>query len=274
MGAARATLRALLLVVMSVLAAVAALPVSLLAIYGPFGDRVALRSVVRLQRLWCRSALAIVGVRVLTHGAPPREPCILVANHLSYLDVALLGAALPCRFVAKSEVAGWPGIGWLARLARVLFVRRDERRDLLRVGDELRRTLAAGVAVAFFPEGTSTRGVDVRPFHAGLLQPAVDAGLPCLPVVLRYETPAGTPAPSDCVCWWGDMTLPPHLWRLMTLSQVQAEVSFGDRPVRAADRKALASELHARVAALFVPVRQETAPARTASSPAECSVPR
>jgi 1-acyl-sn-glycerol-3-phosphate acyltransferase len=270
----RAARGALLLVVLSVVLALPALAVSLLRICGPFGDRLALRAVLRVQQAWFRGALAILGVRVVTRGTPPREPCVLVANHLSYLDVALLGAARPCRFVAKSDVAGWPGIGWLARLARVLFVRREERRDLLRVGDELRRTLAAGIAVAFFPEGTSTRGLDVRPFHSGLLQPAAEAGLPCLPVAIRYETPAGAPAPSECVCWWGDMTFPPHLWRLMTLSEVQAEVTWGERPVRAGDRKRLAAELHAQVAARFVPVRQETGPARAASSPAEISVPR
>jgi len=262
-GAARATLRALLLLLISVLVTVPALPATLLRLYGPYGDRVALRLVLWLQCLWCRATLAILGVRVVTRGAPPRAPCVLVSNHLSYLDVPLLGAAMRVRFVSRADVADWPGIGWLARLARVLFMRREVRRDLLRVGDELRRTLAAGVSVAFFPEGTSTRGLDVRTFHAGLLQPAAEAGLPCLPVTIRYETPAEAPAPSEAVCWWGDMTFSPHLWRLMKLKGLAAEVHWGDAPRRGDDRKRLAAGLHADVAARFVPVRQ-AGPTRSA----------
>jgi 1-acyl-sn-glycerol-3-phosphate acyltransferase len=261
----RATLRALLLIALSVLVAAPGLLVSLLRLSGARGDRLALRCVLVLQRLWCRGALAILRVRVRAEGAPPREAMLLVSNHLSYVDVAVLGSARTMRFVSKAEVARWPGFGWLARLARVIFLRRGARRDLQRVGEQIRASLAAGVPVVVFPEGTSTPGLDVRTFHAGLLQPAAQLGLPCLPVTLRYETPAGQPAPSECVCWWGDMTFPPHLWRLMTLTGVVAEVIWGQQPVRAADRKALAAELQHRVAARFVPVRQDTSASAAAS---------
>ena len=265
MGPIRATLRALLLIALSVLAGAAGLLVSLLRLGGARGDRLALRGVLVLQRLWCLGALAILRLRVRTTGAPPREAVLLVSNHLSYVDVAVLGAARPMRFVSMAEVAHWPGIGWLARLARVIFLRRNVRRDLLSVGEQIRASLAAGVPVVVFPEGASTSGLDVGTFHAGLLQPAAELGLPCLPVTVRYETPAGQPAPSECVCWWGDMTFPPHLWRLMALTGVVAEVSWGGQPVRDADRKALAAELQRRVAARFVPVRQDTSAAVAAS---------
>ena len=268
MGLARASVRALLLALISALALVAGLLGAVPRLLGPAGDRLSLRMVLLFQRLWCRGALAILGVRVTARGAPPSDACVLVSNHLSYLDIALLGAAMRVRFVSKAEVARWPGIGWLAQLARVVFVRREERRDLLRVGDELRRTLAAGISVAFFPEGTSTCGLGVRTFHAGLLQPAAEAGLPCLPVAIRYETPADAPAPSECVCWWGDMTFPPHLWRLMTLRGVQAGIHWGDAPRRGDDRKRLAAGLHADVSARFVPVRQASpAPAAELVAP-------
>lgn len=274
MGLLRAVLRAVLLAVLSLLLALPALLLSALLLpAGARGERLALRLVLRLQRLWCAGALVLLGVRVTRRGAPPAGACVVVSNHLSYLDVAVLGAARPMRFVAKSEVAGWPVFGPLARLARVLFLRREQRRDLLRVGDGIRATLAAGASVAFFPEGTSTCGAEVRPFHPGLLQPAVEAGLPCLPVALRYETPAGQPAPSLGVCWWGEMTFGPHFGRLLALPWVRAEVAWGAAPVRAGDRKALAAALQREVAALFVPVRQDTAAAPAASHPAPLAAP-
>lgn len=274
MGHARATLRAVLLLALSLLLALPALLLSALLLPARArGERVALRLVLGLQRLWCAGALVILRVRVVQHGAPPARACLVAGNHLSYLDVPVLGATRRLRFVAKSEVADWPGIGWLARLARVVFVRREQRRDLLRVGEEIRRSLDAGVGVAFFPEGTSTRGLDVRPFHPGLLQPAVEAGLPCLPVALRYETPAGHPAPSHGVCWWGDMTFGPHLWRLLMLPWVRAEVAWGREPLLGTDRKALAAALQREVAARFTPVRQETGPAPAASVSDPAQVP-
>lgn len=274
MGPLRATLRAVLLLALSLVLALPALLLSaLLRPLGRRGERLALRLVLRLQRLWCAGALALLGVRVTWRGAPPAGACVVVSNHLSYLDVAVLGAARPMRFVAKSEVAGWPVFGPLARLARVLFLRREQRRDLLRVGDGIRATLEAGASVAFFPEGTSTCGAEVRPFHPGLLQPAAEAGLPCLPVALRYETPAGQPAPSLAVCWWGDMTFGPHFGRLLALGRVRAEVAWGAAPVRAADRKALAAALQREVTALFVPVRQDTAAAPAASQPSPLAAP-
>jgi len=260
----RATLRAGLLIALTLLVVLPLLSALLLPA-GARGERMALRLVLGVQRLWSAGVLAIVGVRVVHSGAPPARACLVACNHLSYLDVPVLGATRRLRFVAKSEVAGWPGIGPLTRLARVLFVRRDQPRDLLRVGAEIRRSLDAGVGVAFFPEGTSTCGLEVRPFHAGLLQPAVEAGLPCLPVTLRYETPAGHPAPSHGVCWWGDMTFGPHLWRLLMLPWVRAEVAWGSQPLLGADRKLLAAALQREVAARFVPVRQEAGPAASAS---------
>jgi 1-acyl-sn-glycerol-3-phosphate acyltransferase len=274
-GHLRATLRAVLLAAFSLVLAVPTLLLSaLLRMLGARGERTALRAVSGLQQAWCAGALAILSVRVVTRGTPPAGACVIAGNHLSYLDPAVLGAALRCRFVAKSEVADWPGFGWLARLARVVFLRREQRRDLLRAGDEIRRSLGAGVSVAFFPEGTSTRGAEVRPFHPGLLQPAAEAGLPCLPVALRYETPAGHPAPSLGVCWWGDMTFGPHFWRLLMLPWVRAEVAWGAAPLRAADRKTLAAALQHEVASLFVPVRQETGAAPAASDPAPLAASR
>jgi len=271
-GALRGAVRALLLVLICVAVGIVGLVISVLRLFGARGDRLALYGVLWLQRIWCRALLALLAVRVTVHGRPPSAPCLVVGNHLSYLDIGVLGAQGRMRFVSKAELAGWPLFGQLARLARVIFLTRGRRRDLVRVGDEIRASLRAGVPVVFFPEGTSSPGRDVGPFHPGLLQPAAEAALPCLPVTLRYETPARSPPPSLAVCWWGDMTFPPHFWRLLTLPHVDAEVRWGETPVTGRDRKQLAARLHAQVAAAFVPLRQATVP--SAPTRAEVAVPR
>jgi 1-acyl-sn-glycerol-3-phosphate acyltransferase len=219
-------------------------------------EATALRALLRLQRLWSRQVLGLLGVRVRLAGRPPDHGMLIVSNHLGYLDFPVIASVLPCRFVAKREVAGWPVIGWLARLYRVLFLDRGRRRALVDVGAEVRRSLQAGVAVVVFPEGTSTAGERVRPFHPGLLQPAVEADAECLPLAIHYETPGDERPPAWTICWWGEMTFTPHVWELMKTRSVEATLSFADRPERGDDRKRLAQALHARIGELFRPVRQ------------------
>ncbi len=124
----------------------------------------------------------------------------------------------------------------------------------LRVGEEVRHSLAGGLGVAVFPEGTSTAGATVLPFHPGLLEPAAEVGAACQPVALRYETPSGSAEPSVAICWWGDMTFLPHVWRLMQLPRVTATLCWAGESVSGSDRKALAALLHGRVQAAFRPM--------------------
>jgi 1-acyl-sn-glycerol-3-phosphate acyltransferase len=222
-------------------------------------DAAVLRAILGVQRLWCRGLLLLLGVRVRIVGPGPTEAALYVSNHLSYLDVAVIGSVAGCRFVAKREVAGWPVVGFLARLGRVMFVDRRRGKDLLRVGDEIRGTLAAGVPVVFFPEGTSSRGESVLPFHPGLLQPAAEAGLACRALTLHYETPDECRPPACTICWWGEMTFTPHVWELMKIARIDATLHFAPHTVCDTDRKRLASNLHAQVVSAFRPVRQEAA---------------
>jgi 1-acyl-sn-glycerol-3-phosphate acyltransferase len=214
-----------------------------------------------ITQLWARALLVVLGVRVDAPGPPPPGAWMVVANHLGYLDILVIASRLRVRFVAKSDVADWPIVGFVSKVGGTLFVDRGRKRDVLEVGRRIRETLDAGVTVAFFPEGTSTRGLMVEPFHAGLLEPAAKGGVPCLPVALGYESPDDSDAPAWTICWWGEMTFAPHAWRLMKLRRIDATIRWADRPVHHADRKVLARELHGLVSRQFRPVRQDPEPA-------------
>jgi len=211
----------------------------------------ALRGVLVVQRLWCRALLIVLGVHVTVRGELPAGTVLFVSNHLSYLDIAVLGSLRPCRFVAKSEVREWPGFGLLARMAAVIFVRRQVRRELPAAAAQLADSFTAGAAAVLFPEGTSTRGEGVLPFHASLLAPAAEAAVPCQPVALRYATPHDHLPVAQTVCWWGEMEFLPHLRGLLRLRRIEATVLFPGAPLVGRDRRELARRLHAAVAAAF-----------------------
>src|SRR5262245_59652882 len=143
-----------------------------------------------LIRHWARTLLWAIDVRLRVEGPLPAEPGLLVANHVSWLDVLALAAVQPAAFVCKSEIAAWPAIGWLLKRVGTVFIVRARRRDILRVNDARRARLAAGETVALFPEGTTTDGSLVLPFRPALFQPAVERGLSVYPAALSYSHPA------------------------------------------------------------------------------------
>jgi 1-acyl-sn-glycerol-3-phosphate acyltransferase len=201
----------------------------------------------------CRAAFGLLGIRYATRGTPMRGPGAVVANHASWLDIFALNARKRIYFVSKSEVAGWPGIGWLARATGTVFIRRD-RRDTLSQIALFRDRLQAGHKLLFFPEGTSTDGLQVLPFKptlfAAFLDPALRGDLQVQPVTLRYNAPAGEDA--RFYGWWGDMGFGPHL--LSTLAARRqggvTVIYYPPVPVRDfTDRKALARALEDRVRA-------------------------
>ena len=143
------------------------------------------------MRWWAGGLLAALGVRLDRNAdTAVRAPALLVANHVSWLDVIALVAAQPATFVCKSEIAAWPGIGWLLTRAGTIFIRRGSVRDVWRVNMELRERFAVRRCVAVFPEGTTTAGDEVLAFRPALFQPAVEHGLPVYPVAIAYSSPA------------------------------------------------------------------------------------
>jgi 1-acyl-sn-glycerol-3-phosphate acyltransferase len=141
---------------------------------------------------WARRLLAALGARLKVAGVPSREAGLVVANHISWLDVIAIAAVRPAIFVCKAEIVAWPGIGWLLRRAGMIFIRRGSFRDVWRVNLRLRACFMAGQSVAAFPEGTTSDGRDVLAFRPALFQPAVERGLPVHPMAIAYSS--GAPA--------------------------------------------------------------------------------
>lgn len=209
-------------------------------------------------RAWGRGMTALLGVRVRSHGPLPTAPVFVVtSNHLSYLDILVLGGAYPSLFVAKRSIRTWPLFGWVARGAGTLFVDRDRAADVLRAGKAMTERLESGLPLTLFPEGRSTPGREVLPFMPSLLEPAARLGVPCHAVSLRYETPGIASPPSTTVCWYDGADFVEHYLRLMALPRIEAEIRFAPEAVVLADRKRLAVRLRDEVAQGFIPVRQE-----------------
>jgi 1-acyl-sn-glycerol-3-phosphate acyltransferase len=202
----------------------------------------------RVLQFWARFMGRVLALEVRCAGVPPRGGFLLVANHLSYLDVVVLAGALRCGFVAKSEVARWPVLGFLARSMGTVFVERERKRGLPAVAAEMQAWLARGGRLVLFPEGTSTDGSGLRPFRSSLLAPALALACPVHHAALRYRTPAGETPAEASVCWWGEMAFLPHFLALLALPRIEAELAFGQEPVRADDRKHLARRLEQAVA--------------------------
>jgi 1-acyl-sn-glycerol-3-phosphate acyltransferase len=178
-----------------------------------------------LVRRWSRGLLRIFGVRVEAQWPGQGGAAgVIVANHISWIDVFVLNAVSPCRFVAKSEVRSWPAIGWLSARAGTLYLARHSRAGLRAANVDLAHCIASGEPVAFFPEGTSGPQGGLLPFHANLFQAVIASDAPVQPVAIAYLDGAGRLAPS--VEYIGDMSLWESILRLLSNGPIQARVTF------------------------------------------------
>jgi 1-acyl-sn-glycerol-3-phosphate acyltransferase len=187
---------------------------------------------------------ALNGVQVLVEGAVPEGGAVLASNHVSWLDPVVLGGLLPCVPISKEAVASWPVIGSMARDLGVLFVERGNDRSGMKVLRGAARALRDGIAVLNFPEGTTTRGDGVLPFHSGLLWMARSAEIPIVPVAITYDRPE--------LAWVGDDSFLPHYLKLAGGARAVAVVRFGApiRPEAFAVRADLACTVRNAVATL------------------------
>ena len=208
----------------------------------------------RIKTRWARGIAGIIGMRIRVTGTPPRGTFVLVANHLSYLDVILLQTQVQATFVAKAEVNTWPILGWLTRIAGTLFIDRKQHKDILRINALIEAVLQRGDGVVFFPEGTSSKGDKVYPFKASLLDLAARQHRAVTSAALHYRTPPGETPAHLAVCWWGDMTFADHLLNVLKLPYFEAGLVFGSPSIQEADRKALARKLTEQVQSCFSPV--------------------
>jgi len=203
---------------------------------------------------WARAALMCLGIELRVAGQPgPQGPMLLVSNHISWLDILVMHAARYCRFVSKSEVRHWPLIGTLATAAGTLYIERESRRDAMRVVHRMADSLRAGEVLAVFPEGTTSDGLSLLPFHANLIQAAVSAHAPVQPLALRFiDRRSG--AMSRVPCYIGDDTLVASVWRTLRARDLVAEVRFGvPQEAQGRDRRQWAADLQQAVQTLREP---------------------
>ncbi len=240
-------------------------------------------------RFYWGSLCWLIGMKVRVIGAPAHKtadgrPVIYVANHTSWLDILALGAQLDACFIAKAEVAGWPLIGWIARLGRTVFTSR-QRSKTAHERDAMRERLADGDNLILFPEGTSSDGSRVMAFRSAFLSlaeaPTGSKGRPPLvqPVSLVFDRLAGLPtgrATRPLFAWYGDMELAPHAWGLLQYSGLGATVLL-HTPLNPEDfpsRKALSQATWQAVADGASTLRQNRIPrSPTAANAAAATEP-
>jgi 1-acyl-sn-glycerol-3-phosphate acyltransferase len=226
---------------------------------------------------WSRRLLAILRVRVAADNAPAviPDPCLLVSNHVSWLDIFAVYAVAPSLFVAKSDIRGWPLVGRLVARVGTLFIERGSRRHVRATNERVVAALAGGRLVSVCPEGTTTDGRAVKHFHAALLQPAIDAGATVLPVALRYRERDGgrTGEQTDAAAYVGDMSFVESIWRIAREPGLEVELRFtaaiDARGRHRRELAAMARELIARELGLPLayPAVRDTAPGTDADLP-------
>jgi 1-acyl-sn-glycerol-3-phosphate acyltransferase len=211
---------------------------------------------------WSRKLLELLGVEARVHGRlAQRGNVLIVANHISWLDIFVINAVEPARFVAKAELARWPLVGGLIRRAGTIFVSRERRHDTRRVNHQAAEALAAGDVVAVFPEGTTTDGAALLKFHASLLQPIVDSHGHVQPMAIAYRDASGARSQAPL---YGDETFAESFWRVCGASALAVDVVL-PAPVAAhgLQRRDLASAAESAIRkALGLPA-VATAPARS-----------
>jgi 1-acyl-sn-glycerol-3-phosphate acyltransferase len=208
-----------------------------------------LRSRQRLMQHWSRALLDLLNVQLEIFGQQPpwsNHSALLVANHISWLDVFAINAANPSCFVAKSEVRSWPLIGLLCRLTMTIFVKRNSPRDALRTNKAIANTLKSGECVALFPEGTSSDGCSVGNFHSSLLQCSIDAETCIQPIAIRYHDGSGLR--SSNANFIDDMTLIQSLLNILYSRNLHATLTFLPK-VASKDKKrrTLAKDAHTAI---------------------------
>lgn len=187
---------------------------------------------VRVAQLWGRSMRSLLGLELEQEGPRPPRGSIVVANHRSYLDIPALLSLVPCLFVAKQEVGGWPLLGRAASLAETIFVRRDDRRSGARALRAVRRALRQRHTVTIFPEGTTFGGPGVLPFEPGCFRLASSMRMPVVPVALEYARAEDAWTDPD------DGTFVGHFLECLSQRKVRVRVVFG-APLEAGDPEEL-----------------------------------
>jgi 1-acyl-sn-glycerol-3-phosphate acyltransferase len=195
---------------------------------------------------WSRKLLDICGVQVRLNGSPQagiERHGMIVSNHVSWLDIFVINSICPCRFVAKSDIRGWPLIGWLCEKAGTIFIARGRQRDVRRIYESLVKGLTQDERIAFFPEGTTSSQGTILPFHANLFEAAIEAVVPVQPCAIRYIDSQGRlHRAADFV---GEMSFSQSIANILKARSMTAELAFLP-PIEAngVHRRELAAQAH------------------------------
>jgi len=240
---------------------------------------------LRLQRsiphFYHRILCALIGVRIREVGRrSTANPALILSNHVSWLDICVISALTPVVFVAKSEVAGWPVFGWLAKLQRTIFINRQARHQTGAATAEIAGRLLGGDAVVLFAEGTSSDGIRVLPFRSSLVgavhhalgNSAHHTHITVQPMSLAYVRFGGVPMGRglrERVAWYGDADLIPHLLHVLSSGAVDVTVSWGEAVAydMSADRKAIARDAEKSVRRMTTAVLRAPPPVQTIAVP-------
>lgn len=216
-----------------------------------------------VPRLWHRVAVRALGFRICVTGEmSPERPLFIAANHVSWADIMVIGSVAEVSFISKSELAGWPGIGWLARMQRSVFIEREKKRKSGQQASEIGRRLVAGDVMVLFAEGTTSDGNMILSFKStlfGAAKMALDDGsterVVVQPLAIAYTRLHGLPMNRfhrTLVSWIGDADLLPQIWSLLKEGAVDVEVRFGE-PFefnRTTNRKGVSIEAERQVRAM------------------------
>jgi 1-acyl-sn-glycerol-3-phosphate acyltransferase len=174
-----------------------------------------------IKTYWLKSFSAIVNLYIVKKGELPEQGALLVSNHISWLDIIVIGQYLPAYFVAKSDILNWPVIGYLARQGGTIFIRRGDKKHILATAEKMVWLLKQNSNIIAFPEGTTTCGNEVLNFHASLFQPALLTQSPVQPIAIQYRGIAREQAP-----FVGDDAFVPHLIKMLRLNKIEVHLTF------------------------------------------------
>lgn len=223
----------------------------------------------KVPMYWHRFVLFLIGVRVHVHGAICQtRPLMLVANHISWSDIVILGSITPLCFIAKDEVKKWPGINYLSRLQRTVFVNRGKRTDVANQADSIATRLLEGDAMVLFAEGTTGDGNKLLPYKSSLFgapqsalkQEGIDA-ISIQPIALAYNNLHGMPLGryhQTIAAWPGEVSLATHLIKFFKAGAFDVDVSFGDEQIfnETTKRKVIADIVFTQTRSMFAVMRR------------------
>ncbi|MFH1877806.1 MAG: lysophospholipid acyltransferase family protein [Candidatus Omnitrophota bacterium] len=204
------------------------------------------RKISRIVRLWARGVARILNLKIKKYGEMPSlQRGLVVSNHLGYIDIITHGTLFPSRFTSTTVIARWPVIGWIISLTRPVWVDRGYKPASKKASRDFIKTMRRGMCLIVYPEGTSTDGKGgILDFKSTAFEAAVSGNMPVLPVLTLYKEKPG----EKTVCWYGDMTLFPHIWEVLKRPSIEAELYFLDAIFpEGRSRKELASFVHGRM---------------------------